>query len=74
MSKRSSFQEEVERLEAIVRQLEDEDVDLDRALVLFEDGVKRLKSARALLAEAEVTVKRVIAEADGTVAEEPLDL
>lgn len=74
MSKRPSFQEEVERLEAIVRQLEDEDVDLDRALVLFEDGVKRLKSARALLAEAEVTVKRVIAEADGTVAEEPLDL
>lgn len=73
MSDRPSFREEIEALERVVRQLEGEDVDLDRALQLFEDGVKHLKSARALLADAELKVRKVTAEADG-IADEPLDV
>src|ERR1051326_97590 len=41
------------RLEEIVRHLEADDTDLDRALVLFEEGVPRLRSARDRPTEAE---------------------
>ncbi len=70
---RPSFRAELEQLEAIVRQLEDTDVDLDKALELFEEGVRRLKSARELLRESEVTVKRVLEDADGTIRTDDLD-
>ena len=68
-----SFGEELERLEAIVRALEDEEVDLDDALKLFEEGVERLKSARALLREGELSVKKVLQKADGTLGTADLD-
>lgn len=68
-----SFRDEVQRLEAIVRALEDEGLDLDAALALFEEGVERLKSARALLREGELTVRTVIQNADGTLDTTDLD-
>lgn len=64
MNEQPSFREELERLEAVVRQLERDDLDIDRALELFEDGVRRLKRARTLLTESELRVKRVAAEAE----------
>jgi exodeoxyribonuclease VII small subunit len=50
----------------VVRELERNDVDLDRALALFEQGVRDLREARALLEAAELKVRRVVEEADGT--------
>lgn len=70
---RPSFREELARLEAIVRKLEDDELDLDHALELFEEGVKRLKVARELLQESELTVKRVVEAADGTLRTRDLD-
>jgi exodeoxyribonuclease VII small subunit len=70
----ASFKEELERLEAIVRSLEQEDLDLDRALELFEEGVTRLKTARELLQQSELTVKRVLEAADGTLRTSRTDL
>lgn len=72
--KKLSFRGEVERLEAIVRSLEGENVDLDKALELFQEGVERLKKARELLAQSELTVQRVLEENDGTLGTEDLDL
>lgn len=71
---RPSFKEELERLETIVRALEQEDLDLDRALALFEEGVTRLKTARELLQQSELTVKRVLEAADGTLRTDDTDL
>lgn len=65
-SAKPSFREELERLDAIVRELEETDIDLDRALELFEEGVGHLKIARNLLQQSELTVRRVLEEADGT--------
>ncbi|MFQ5551113.1 MAG: exodeoxyribonuclease VII small subunit [Gemmatimonadales bacterium] len=65
-----SFKDELENLERVVRSLEQEDVDLDDALKLFEEGVQRLKTARELLRESEATVKQIVEEADGTLSEE----
>jgi exodeoxyribonuclease VII small subunit len=54
------FSEQLERLEAIVRRLEAEDMSLDEALKLFEEGVERLRVAREQLAQAELKVKKVL--------------
>lgn len=70
---KKSFRTELERLEAIVRQLEEEELDLDRALSLFEEGIAHLKAARELLSESEMVVKRVLEEANGTIRAADLD-
>jgi exodeoxyribonuclease VII small subunit len=61
-----TLQDDLRRLEEIVRRLEAEDADLDAALALFEEGVNRLRAARERLAEAEARVKKVVEQADGT--------
>lgn len=71
---RPSFRTEIERLEEIVRSLEANDLDLDDALQLFEEGVRRLKAARGLLRESEITVKRVLEEANGTLSTDDVNL
>lgn len=68
-----SFREELERLETIVRALEESDLDLDDAIALFEEGVRRLNTARKLLAESDLKVKRVLEGADGAIRTEDLD-
>lgn len=55
--------EDLARLEEIVRKLEAEDVELDAALALFEEGVARLRAAREQLTAAELKVKTVLEEA-----------
>ncbi len=69
-----SFRSEIERLEEIVRSLEANDLDLDDALLLFEEGVRRLKVARDLLRSSELTVKRVLEEANGTLSTDDVSL
>ena len=61
-----SLVEELRRLEEIVRRLEADDLDLDAALALFEEGVACLRAAREQLQQAELKVQRVMAKADGT--------
>ena len=64
--KPAALADELARLEEIVRRLEADDLDLDAALALFEQGVACLRSARERLAAAEVRVRAVLEEADGT--------
>ncbi len=68
-----SLADDLRRLEEIVRQLESSDLDLDPALVLFEEGVARLRAARERLAAAEATVRKVLEDADGTLRLADLD-
>jgi exodeoxyribonuclease VII small subunit len=70
---KASFRDELSRLEAIVRKLESDDLDLDGALELFEEGVRHLKVARELLQESELKVKRVVEAADGTLRSRDID-
>jgi exodeoxyribonuclease VII small subunit len=68
-----SLADDLARLEEIVRRLEAEDLDLDGALALFEQGVASLRSARERLAAAEVRVRTVLEEANGTLRLGELD-
>jgi exodeoxyribonuclease VII small subunit len=61
----SGIADDLARLEEIVRRLEAEDVELDAALALFEEGVARLRAARERLATAELQVQRVLEQAGG---------
>jgi exodeoxyribonuclease VII small subunit len=63
----TSLAEELARLEDIVRKLEAEDIELDAALALFEEGVARLRSARERLSAAELKVQAVLEEAGGDI-------
>lgn len=65
--------EELSRLEEIVRRLETDDLELDAALVLFEEGVARLRAARERLAQAELKVQAVLEEAGGEIRLTKLD-
>lgn len=69
-----SLTAELKRLEEIVRQLESPDSDLDRALLLFEEGIARLRAARERLAEAETKVQQVLRDAAGQITLRNLDV
>lgn len=60
------FEARLARLEQIVGELDDEEVPLDRALSLFEEGVRELKAAQLALAQAEATLKVLVEQADGS--------
>jgi exodeoxyribonuclease VII small subunit len=62
----ASLAEQLAQLEDIVRQLEDDEVDLDAALALFERGVACLREARARLADAQLKVQTVLEDAGGS--------
>jgi exodeoxyribonuclease VII small subunit len=64
---------ELARLEEIVRKLEAEDLELDDALRLFEEGVSRLRAARERLAAVELKVQAVLEEAGGDIRLADLD-
>ena len=61
------------RLEEIVRRLEADDIELDAALALFEEGVARLRSARERLAAADLKVQAVLEGAGGDLHLQDLD-
>ncbi len=63
--KPASLEEDLGRLDAIVRALEAEDLDLDRALALFEEGIERLRTAREKLADARLRLRQLKETEDG---------
>ncbi|HRX17949.1 MAG: exodeoxyribonuclease VII small subunit [Gemmatimonadetes bacterium] len=75
MSDTPTLGEDLKRLEEIVRRLEADDVPIEEALAIFEEGVGRLRAAKLRLAEAETRVVQVLRDTaeDGTVRLEPLD-
>jgi exodeoxyribonuclease VII small subunit len=69
----TTIADDLARLEEIVRRLEADDVELDTALTLFEEGVARLRAARERLASADLKVQTVLEEADGELRMQDLD-
>ena len=61
-----SFEKRLHRLEEIVTELESEQIDLERALALFEEGVACLRAATEELGKVEARVQRLVERADGT--------
>ncbi|MBI1955420.1 MAG: exodeoxyribonuclease VII small subunit [Acidobacteria bacterium] len=66
-----SFEQGLERLEQIVKELEQGDLPLERALELFEEGMKLSNHCRRQLEDAENKVELLLKKADGKVVAEP---
>lgn len=68
-----TFEENMVRLEQIVRTMERGEVPLDESLKLFREGTALVQLCGKLLDEAELEVKKVISAADGSPVEETFD-
>lgn len=65
-----TFEEKMQRLELIVRALEQGDVPLEKSLELFQEGTALISSCAILLDKAELEVKKIVTAADGSPVEE----
>ena len=63
--KNATFEQNMQRLEQIVRSLERGDAPLEESLKLFEEGTALVRSCGRLLDEAELQVKKVMVGPDG---------
>jgi exodeoxyribonuclease VII small subunit len=61
-----SLEDRLKRLEEIVAELESEELGLDEALALFEEGVTHVKEAESTLAAAELRVEELLEEGGET--------
>ena len=71
-----SFEDNMKRLEQIVRAMERGDVPLEEALKLFQEGTDLVRSCSSILDQAQLMVKKVASSSDGSPVEEdfPVDL
>lgn len=68
-----SFEKNLTRLEEIVSKLENDRLDLNASLGLFEEGIELLRQASEELNETEVRVKELVERADGVLELRDLD-
>lgn len=57
------------RLEEIVAALEREDLELEQALALFEEGIGHLRATQELLRQSELRIERLLQEGGGITLE-----
>jgi exodeoxyribonuclease VII small subunit len=72
-AKGDSFEKNLERLDGIVRELEDADLPLEKALQLYEEGMKLSEICHKQLEEAEGKVEILTRKAGGKVIAEPFE-
>ena len=73
MPEKTTFEEGLQQLEGIVKEMESGELPLDRALDLFERGMKLSEACRAQLAEAETRVE-ILTRRAGEAQAQPFDL
>ena len=61
-NKELSFEQELGKLEMIVKQLEEEELPLEESLKLFEEGARLVKSAQKKLANGQTKVQKIVKE------------
>ncbi len=69
-----TFEQALRRLEEIVEALETEDLDLDKSLQFFEEGVSLSRHCNQQLQAAEKRIDVLLTKADGTLTTEPFIL
>lgn len=65
-----TFEENIQRLEQIVRAMERGDVALEESLKLFQEGTELVRSCGKLLDDAEMQIKKIVSDANGNPTEE----
>lgn len=57
-----TLEQRLDRLDEIVRALEREDLELEQAMRLFEEGIGHLRHAQELLNNTELRIERLLGE------------
>ncbi|MCH7613512.1 MAG: exodeoxyribonuclease VII small subunit [Candidatus Marinimicrobia bacterium] len=60
MAKETSFEKLFKRLEEIVQEMEGEELQLEKSLTLFEEGVKLSETLRQQLSKAEQKITELV--------------
>lgn len=60
-----TLEDRLRRLDGIVAELEGGEVELEKGLSLFEEGVRHIREAESLLARAELRVEELVGEGEG---------
>lgn len=68
-----TFEENMQRLEQIVRAMERGEVALEESLKLFQEGTELVQTCGKILDEAELQVKKITVATDGSPVEEKFD-
>lgn len=68
-----NFEQALTELEKIVKQLESGNLPLEKALELFERGVKLARQCKEKLQKAELKVNKLIEDREGIFREEPFN-
>lgn len=71
--KSQDFESAIKRLEEIVAQLESGDLQLDKSLELFEEGIKLSRFCNQKLDEAERKVEILLKDAEGALKAAPFE-
>ena len=67
-----TFEQNMQRLEQIVRALERGDAPLEESLKLFQEGTERIRICGKLLDEAQLQVKKIVPGPGGAPTEEDM--
>ena len=73
MTKKKSFEEAVNRLDAIVLELENSELKLDHMLQLYEEGSDLIKYCLAKLDDVENKISVLSADSNSTFKEQPIN-
>ncbi|GAB1401242.1 exodeoxyribonuclease VII small subunit [Elusimicrobiota bacterium] len=64
--KKNNFETSLKRLEQIVNEMENAELDIDKSMKLFEEGVSLVKECSSKLNEAKKKIE-ILTEKDGTI-------
>jgi len=67
-----TFEQNMQRLEQIVRAMERGEVPLEESLKLFQEGTELIRVCGKLLDEAQLQVQKIVVSEDGSPREEAL--
>jgi len=67
------FEKALENLESIVANLEGGDLELEKSLKTFEDGIKMAKICQSHLSAAEKKIEKLVTDKKGEPVTEPLE-
>lgn len=71
--KKLTFEEALNQLETIARQIEQGEIGLEESITKYERGMNLVKHCREILAKAEHKIQQVQQRADGTLEAKPFE-
>lgn len=69
--KNQTFEQSMEKLERIVKTMEQGEAPLEKSLKLFREGTELIRTCEEILSNAELEVKKIVADETGSPVEEP---